>query len=122
MVRRYAASTPVGTGPFQFVSWDKDKQTVYKKFPGYWQKGKPYLDGIEWISVAEPVTREMVFRKGDVDLMLTVAPKDVSNLEKDGFKVSRNKLAGAMSMVPDSANAAIAFCRCSGKAGSAVCY
>jgi peptide/nickel transport system substrate-binding protein len=98
------ASTPVGTGPFQFVSWDKDKQTVYKKFPGYWQKGKPYLDGIEWISVAEPVTREMVFRKGDVDLLLTVAPKDVSSLEKDGFKVSRNKLPGAMSLVPDSAN------------------
>jgi peptide/nickel transport system substrate-binding protein len=98
------ASTPVGTGPFQFVSWDKDKQTVYKKFPGYWQKGKPYIDGIEWISVAEPVTREMVFRKGDADLLLTVAPKDVATLEKDGYKVSRNKLPGAMSMVPDSAN------------------
>ncbi len=98
------ANTPVGTGPFQFVSWDKDKQTVYKKFTGYWQKGKPYLDGIEWISVAEPVTREMVFRKGDADLLLTVAPKDVGTLERDGYKVSRNRLLGAMSMVPDSAN------------------
>jgi ABC-type transport system substrate-binding protein len=98
------ANRPVGTGPFQFVSWDKDKQTVYKKFPGYWQKGKPYVDGIEWISVAEPVTRELAFRKGDADLLLTIAPKDVSGLEKDGYVVSRNRLMGAMSLVPDSAN------------------
>lgn len=103
------ANTPVGTGPFQFVSWDKDKETLYKKFPGYWQKGKPYLDGIQWISVAEPVTREMLFRKGDADVLLTIAPKDVGKLEKDGFKVSRNKLAGSMSIVPDSANAQSPF-------------
>jgi ABC-type transport system substrate-binding protein len=103
------ANTPVGTGPFQFVSWDKDKETIYKRFPDYWQKGKPYLDGIQWISVAEPVTREMLFRKGDADVLLTIAPKDVGKLEKDGYKVSRNKLAGSMSIVPDSANAQSPF-------------
>jgi peptide/nickel transport system substrate-binding protein len=103
------ANRPVGTGPFQFVSWDKDKMTIYKKFPGYWQKGKPYLDGIEWMSVAEPLTRELTFRNGTADLLLTVAPKDVATLEKDGYIVSRNRLVGAMSLVPDSANSQSPF-------------
>jgi peptide/nickel transport system substrate-binding protein len=98
------ANQPVGTGPFQFVSWEKDRKTVYKKFPGYWQKGKPYLDGIEWVPVQDPLARELSFRKGEFDVSLTVAPNIVAGLEKDGFIVNRNRLVGAMGMVPDSAN------------------
>jgi peptide/nickel transport system substrate-binding protein len=100
----WSAKNPVGTGPFQFVNWQKDVRTVYKRFPGYWQKGKPYLDGIEWIPVLDPLTREMTFRKGDADVLLTVAPKDVAALEKDGYVVNRNKFIGAMTLVPDSGN------------------
>ena len=44
----WAAKNPVGTGPFEFVSWEKEVSTVYKKFPDYWQKGKPYLDELEY--------------------------------------------------------------------------
>ena len=36
----WCANNPVGTGPFQFVSWEKGVKTVYKKFPDYWQKGQ----------------------------------------------------------------------------------
>jgi peptide/nickel transport system substrate-binding protein len=103
------ANRPVGTGPFQFVSWDKDRKTVYKKFPEYWQKGKPYLDGIEWVPVQDPLARELSFRKGEFDVSLTVAPNVVANLEKDGFVVNRNRLIGAMGLVPDSANAKSPF-------------
>jgi peptide/nickel transport system substrate-binding protein len=42
--QEWCAKNPVGTGPFQFVSWEKDVRTISKKFDGYWQKGKPYLD------------------------------------------------------------------------------
>jgi peptide/nickel transport system substrate-binding protein len=98
------ANQPVGTGPFQFVSWEKDKLTVYKKFPGYWQKGKPYLDGIEWTPIEDPLSRELSFRKGEFQVSLTVAPNVVAGLEKDGFVVNRNRLPGAMTLVPDSAN------------------
>jgi peptide/nickel transport system substrate-binding protein len=98
------ANRPVGTGPFQFVSWEKDRKTVYKKSPAYWQKGKPYLDGIEWTPIQDPLTRELSFRKGDFDVSLTVAPNVVAGLEKDGFIVNRNRLVGAMALVPDSAN------------------
>ena len=101
----WCASHPVGTGPFQFVSWDKDVRTVYKKFDGYWQKGKPYLDGIVWTPIADPLTRLLSFRKGEVDLALTVPGKDIPGLEKDGFVITRRKPgSGIGSLIPDSAN------------------
>jgi peptide/nickel transport system substrate-binding protein len=34
-----------GTGPFKFVEHVKGSHWVGKKFDGYWDKGKPYLDG-----------------------------------------------------------------------------
>ncbi len=101
----WCAKNPVGTGPFQFVSWEKDVRTVYKKFPGYWQKGKPYLDEIVWTPIADPLTRLLSLRKGEIDLALTVAGKDIPSLEKDGFIITRRKPgSGIGSLIPDSAN------------------
>lgn len=101
----WCGTNPVGTGPFQFVSWDKDNRTVYKKFNGYWQKGKPYLDRIEYIPIVDPLTRQMSFRKGELDLALTLAQADLAKLEKDGYTVIRRRIgAGSRSLVPDSIN------------------
>ena len=101
----WCAKNPVGTGPFQFVSWEKDVRTVYKKFDGYWQKGKPYLDRIEYIPIGDLLTRQFSFMKGELDLVLTVAAKDVAAFEKDGYVMSRSRIgSGATALVPDSAN------------------
>jgi len=101
----WAAKNPVGTGPFQFVSWEKDTKTVYKKFPGYWQKGKPYLDGIEWIIMPDPLTRILSFKKGELDIALSIAAKDMADLTKDGYIVTRRPPpSGVLCVCPDSAN------------------
>jgi peptide/nickel transport system substrate-binding protein len=101
----WCANHPVGTGPFEFVSWEKGVRTIYKKFPGYWQKGKPYVDRIEWTPIIDPITREMSLKAGEIDLMITLASNGLSGLEKAGFTVLRHRAgSGAMGLVPDSAN------------------
>jgi len=106
----WCAKNPVGTGPFQFVSWEKDVRTVYKKFDGYWQKGKPYLDRIEYIPIGEVLTRQFSFVRGELDLVLSVANKDVAGFEKDGYVVSRSRIgSGATAIIPDSANPSSPF-------------
>jgi peptide/nickel transport system substrate-binding protein len=101
----WCAKNPVGTGPFEFVSWQKDVRTVYKKFPGYWQKGKPYLDSIVWAPIADTLTQEISLRKGEWEMMLTNVPKSITALEKEGFVVTRQRTgSGAVSIIPDSAN------------------
>ena len=57
MTKAEAMLHPVGTGPFKFVSYTRDVSLKYEKFADYWQKGKPYLDGIEFNFVADPVVQ-----------------------------------------------------------------
>ena len=43
----WALSNTVATGAFKLVSYTKDVSAKYEKFEGYWQKGLPYLNGIQ---------------------------------------------------------------------------
>ncbi len=101
----WVAKHPTGTGPFVYVSGEPATRVVYKKFDGYWQKGKPYLDQIEWITIVDTQTRQASLRSGEVDGSLLLDTKNAAELEKDGLMVFRTKPgSGAYGMVPDSAN------------------
>ncbi len=103
--QEWCAKNPVGTGPFQFVSWEKDVRTVYRKFDGYWQKGKPYLDGIVWTPIPDQLTHTFSIKKGEIDVSMWISGKDVPGLEKDGFLVTYGSSgSGTMALIPDSAN------------------
>jgi|HigsolmetaAR203D_1030402.scaffolds.fasta_scaffold00673_18 ABC-type transport system substrate-binding protein len=70
----WAARNPVGTGPFVFVSWDRDSKAVYKKNENYWQEGKPYLDGVELHYIADPMTAAAALERGEVHGLITITP------------------------------------------------
>jgi peptide/nickel transport system substrate-binding protein len=59
---------PVGAGPFSFVEWIPNNKIVVKKFDNYWDKGKPYLDGIEFRPLSDTDTRYASIVNGDIDL------------------------------------------------------
>src|SRR5207247_351898 len=42
----------MGTGPFTFVEHVKGSHWIGKKNPGYWDKGKPYLDGFRALFIS----------------------------------------------------------------------
>jgi peptide/nickel transport system substrate-binding protein len=101
----WAANNPVGTGPFQFVSWVKDSKVVYKKFPGYWDKGKPYLDGVEWNIITDANTREMSFRTNEQDLLSWPQLQSLDKLKKDGYIVDRHiGPPFGLALIPSSAD------------------
>ena len=80
-----AQMNPVGTGPFKFVSWQKDVGAKFVKFADYWQKGKPYLDEIDFTLIADPVVAQASFLKGDVDVLQDIRdPKVARDLETTG--------------------------------------
>lgn len=41
---------PVGAGPFQVVSNVANNVVTLKRYPGYWEKGHPYLSGLKFLS------------------------------------------------------------------------
>jgi peptide/nickel transport system substrate-binding protein len=48
-------NTAIGSGPFQLdvASSQKGGRYVFKRNPTYWDKGKPYLDEIDWLVIPD---------------------------------------------------------------------
>ncbi len=64
-------TAPVGTGPFKFVEFKSNQSIKLERNPDYWDKGKPYLDGIEWRIVTSRSTRMLAFSTGEFDMTRT---------------------------------------------------
>jgi ABC-type transport system substrate-binding protein len=77
---------PIGTGPFQFVSWD-GIDVVLKKNENYWG-AKPKVDKIIFKYIPESAARSSALRAGSVDIIDRVSPDDVDVLKNEGFAVS----------------------------------
>jgi len=62
------AVNPVGAGPFEVVSDTLSSVLVLKKNPGYWQKGRPYLDNLTFKTVGgdEAAYEAMLAGEGQV--------------------------------------------------------
>ncbi|MCS7172316.1 MAG: ABC transporter substrate-binding protein [Armatimonadetes bacterium] len=65
----WARWNPVGTGPFQIVRYERDVQAIYRRFERYWQAGKPYLEGVEYLFLVNPETRKMAFLSGQANFL-----------------------------------------------------
>jgi peptide/nickel transport system substrate-binding protein len=72
----YAAHVPpasyrsgcVGTGPFKLKEWRKGEFVEFVKNPDYFVQGRPYLDGLKYIIIAERGTRTAALQSGQVDV------------------------------------------------------
>ncbi|MCH5287050.1 MAG: ABC transporter substrate-binding protein [Christensenellaceae bacterium] len=64
-------ATPVGTGPFRFVRWDRGEKLVYEKNDEYWIEGKPYLDGVEMHFFSDANTTATALMTGVIDACVT---------------------------------------------------
>jgi ABC-type transport system substrate-binding protein len=70
--------TPVGTGPFKFVSWEDNSRIVLNRNETYWREGLPYLDGIDIRIINELNTAVRAVVAGEADLAINLqAPQKV---------------------------------------------
>jgi peptide/nickel transport system substrate-binding protein len=100
----WCQSHPVGTGPFKFVSFERDSSMKWEKFSDYWQTGKPYLDGIQVFYIADPMTQQAAMLKGDVQIMYGGGGSQIyRDLQAKGYNIVFRP-ADCLSIWPDSAN------------------
>jgi peptide/nickel transport system substrate-binding protein len=62
-------TNPVGAGPFKFDSMQSGVSETVVRNPGYFEKGKPYLDKITWRFVSDPAQRVATVASGDAQYM-----------------------------------------------------
>ncbi|BDH46563.1 glutathione-binding protein GsiB [Salmonella enterica subsp. enterica serovar Choleraesuis] len=74
---------PVGTGPYQFVTWNPTDFVKVKKFDGYWQKGEPKLDSITWRPVVDNNTRAAMLQTGEADFAFPIPFEQAALLSKN---------------------------------------
>lgn len=73
---------PIGTGPFKFVSWQKNSQINMVKFPDYWE-GPAKLDKVVFRIIPENVTSIAELRSGGVDILFDLPPDQITQLAND---------------------------------------
>jgi peptide/nickel transport system substrate-binding protein len=94
----------VGTGAFVFDSWKRDTYVKYKKWDGYWQKGKPYLDAIKIQNISDLTVSIMSFKSGEAQAVENLDPVDARQLEKEGYEIYQPNLYFLHSILPGGAN------------------
>ncbi|HPJ89804.1 MAG TPA: ABC transporter substrate-binding protein [Thermotogota bacterium] len=62
-------TNPVGTGPFQFVSYQPGQKVVLKKFNEYWNPELPMIDEVEFRIITENQTALMSFMAGEIQML-----------------------------------------------------
>jgi peptide/nickel transport system substrate-binding protein len=80
----WAATHPVGTGPFMLKEFVPNVSLTLVKNPNYWHKGLPYLDGIQINQVTNPMTQMLTLKAGQAHAIYAVS-EAASQLRDAGY-------------------------------------
>ncbi|GJH42087.1 ABC transporter substrate-binding protein [Pasteurella canis] len=75
-------SVPIGTGPFEFVSYQKDSSVRFKAFENYWQ-GKAKIDRLVFSITPDASVRYAKLQKGECHAAPYPNPADIAKLKAD---------------------------------------
>jgi peptide/nickel transport system substrate-binding protein len=83
---------PIGTGPYEFVAWERDTKVILKRFEayssadgpvdGYLGKRNRYFDQLIYNVMKEPATRIMALDRGDLDAVPVLPYQQIDDLKK----------------------------------------
>ena len=76
------AETPIGTGPYKFVEWNRGEDVVLEANPDYWGDPKPTIERVTYKFVEESGTRLSGLLAGEYDLMTNLLPEDAERAPK----------------------------------------
>ncbi|RPK32883.1 ABC transporter substrate-binding protein [Streptomyces sp. ADI93-02] len=74
------AEHPVGTGPFTFVSWQRDHELRMRAYPDHWE-GRPAVDGLVFSPAPNASSSLASLQSGGVDLVAGLTPDAAQQLE-----------------------------------------
>jgi peptide/nickel transport system substrate-binding protein len=80
-------ATPIGTGPFRFVEWQRANFIRLQRYDGYWKKGQPYLDEIIFRIVPDSQSRALALQTGQVQL---AAANDIEPFDVPRFRQQKD--------------------------------
>ncbi|MEJ2668055.1 MAG: glutathione ABC transporter substrate-binding protein, partial [Deinococcales bacterium] len=82
-IQKYGADVdkhPVGTGPFDFVSWTPGQKIVLKANPNYWG-GAPKVENLDFLFVPNAATRVAMLQSGEAQFIQDLPPELVNPIK-----------------------------------------
>ena len=78
----FGTEHPIGTGPFQFVSWERGNRLVLESYDDYW--GEPALiDELIFRPIPDNAARLQALQTGEIQGYDLVEPQDIPTIEGD---------------------------------------
>ncbi len=97
---------PIGTGPYELMSWERDTKVTFKRFEGYSSASGPvngylgkrgqYFDQLVFNIMKEPSTRIMALDRGDLDAVPILPYQQIDELKK------RKDIRAMAGLAPDA--------------------
>lgn len=70
-----------GCGPFRLAEFQPGVRTVVTRNPDYWMPGRPHLERVELIAIADEVNRVNALLAGDIQLANAIGPSSTRRVE-----------------------------------------
>jgi peptide/nickel transport system substrate-binding protein len=91
----YDPKNPIGTGAWKYQSFTPGQQSVFVKFPHYWQSGRPLADQLTIIDFTDDTARINALLSGQIDLADTVPTEQIPQIQgSSGLQVIDNPAGG----------------------------
>lgn len=75
-------ASPIGSGPYKFVSWTRGESIEFEAFADYFE-GAPAIKKMTWQIIPEGSARTIALEAGQIDMVFDVEPLDVARIEAD---------------------------------------
>jgi len=69
-------ATPIGSGPFKFVSYQPRTAIKFERNATYFQEGKPYFDAMEYRIISDITALTNAVTSGEINFSNEIPPKD----------------------------------------------
>ena len=93
-------STAIGTGPYKCKEFQPGMRSVAVRNKEYWKPGKPYLDEIELISIANEMSRANALLSGEVHIITGINPRSAQRIAATGgYAIIESKFNGYTDLV-----------------------
>jgi peptide/nickel transport system substrate-binding protein len=73
---------PIGSGPFQFVSYEPRSAIKFTRNQNYFEKGKPYFDAMEYRLIGDITALTTAVESGQVNFSNEIPPKDWRRIKR----------------------------------------
>ena len=89
----YIQEHAMGSGPFQWVEWNKGSNIVLKRNPNYWMDGVPAIDNVTIKIIPETATRLAELFAGSVDFAMNLQLDQLPSFEgRPDYEVLEGKI------------------------------